>query len=313
VVTATLETDPATAELSIAQLSGPIDLHGSQIGDDEVGGPDALLRLRDGELSGWSGVHVALESEECPPVDPVGSGLNVTHNLEAHIDIVGGERLESALFVTETNIVAAGVRVTLPGSGTLLLEPGISIFTPWVDFVESFRFDSSLEGLPRVGEPYGFVLLDPALDPIEGTEWEDVWERCEVAAPGDVALEVLADGSLRVTWTAAAVVFGFDPEVGICFYQVQVRSASGDVVAGAETTQAEHVLPWSDLGGETPGVPAGTSYGSGLEDLEAGTYRVVVAAYANDDNYPFASTACRIEDRDAASSFTKEGDRIILG
>jgi hypothetical protein len=312
-LTATLEIDPAAGEVSIVQFSGPIDLHGSEIDDDEAGGPEALLRLRDGELSGWSGVHVALASEECPPVDPVGSGLSVTHNLEAHIDIVGGERLESAFFVTETNIVSAGVLVTLPGSGTLMLEPGTDIFSPWVDFVESFRFGDSLEGLPQAGEPYGFVLLDPARDPIEGTEWEDVWERCEVEAPGEVEIELLADGSLRVTWSAPPTVFGFDPEAGMGLYQVQVRSASGNVVAGAETTQPEHVLPWSDFGREAPGVPAGTSYGSGLEDLEAGTYVVVVSAYANDDNDPFASTACRMENGDAAGSFIKEGDRIIVG
>lgn len=313
VLTTTLDVDLAAGEVSIVQFSGPIHLHGAEIGDDEAGGGEALVRLRDGELPGWSGVHLSPESDECPPVDPAWSGLRVTHNLEAHIDIAGGERLESAFFVTETNIVSAGALVTLPGSGTLVLEAGTDIFSPWVDFVESFRFDGTLEGLPRAGEPYGFVLLDPGRNPIEGTEWEDVWERCEVDAPGDVELELLTDGSLRVTWSASPTVFGFDPGMGIGLYQVQVRSASGEVVAGAETTRPEHVLPWRDFGGEAPGVPAGTSYGSGLEDVEIGSYAVVVAAYANDDNDPFASAACRIENRDAAVTFTREADGISVG
>jgi hypothetical protein len=312
-VTTTLQTGHATGEVSVAQLTGSIDLHGSEIDDDAAGGPEALVRWHDGEATGWSGAHVSLENAECPPVDVSGSGLSVTHNLEAHIDMREGERFESLFLVTETNIVSSGVLVNLPGSGTIALDADSDIFTPWVDFVATFRFNSAEEGLPLVGEPYGFVLLDAAGEPIAGTEGEDAFGRCEVSPPRGLALEVLADGSIRVTWNGPPLAFGFDPLSEIGMYQVQVVSLSGQVVTGAEALQAEHTLPWQSFGGEAPGMPDGTTYGSALEDLADGTYLVTVAAYANDENQPDASTACRVEDRDEAVTFAKAGDQISTG
>jgi hypothetical protein len=267
VVTTTLELGPDGEDVSIAQLSGLIDLGAPGFDDDAAGGREAVIRLRDGESPGWSGIHVSLESKVCPPVDVSGSTLRVMHNLEAHLSIQEGEQSEGLFLVTETNIVSSGVLVTLPGAGTVLLEAGTDIFAPWVDFVEAFRFGQGMESPPAVGRPYRFVLLDAAGEPIAGTEWEDVFERCEVNPPGDLTLEVLEDGSVRVTWQAPPPAFGFDPLSGIGMYQVQVLGASGELVTGAETGQAEHILPWEDFGGEAPGVPDGATYGSGLEDL----------------------------------------------
>jgi hypothetical protein len=311
-ITATLDLGEAGDAAPVVRLSGLMGLHGPGPDDDTAGGPDALVRWAGGELAGWTADHPSAEPDPCPAVEADGGILSLFHNLSVHIDTIESERHISTNFGTETNIVSAGVRVTPPDGGTMALEPDTDIFTPWVDFAESFRFEGDFEGYPTVGERYGFVLLDALGDPIDGTEGEDVWERCDVLPPTDFDLEVLDDGSLRVSWTPSEIAFGFDPENGIGVYQVQVRAPGGEMVAGAETDHPEHVLPWEDFGGEAPGDPSGFSYGAGLGDLENGTYFVGVGVYAQDWDDPHASAACRVENRDEWVSFSKSEEGISV-
>ena len=311
-VTATLELDADGEGMSVVQFAGTIDLHGLGIEDDTAGGPDSLVRLPGREPAAWTAAHASLEREKCPPVDPEGSGLYATYNLAAHFDVSDGTQLESTSLGTETNIVSTGVLITLPGSGTLLLEPDTDIFTPWVDFIDMFRFHSDLEGRPVAGEPYRFVLVDVFGEPIEGSEGVDIWERCDLQPPTGLTLEALDDGSLRVSWVPSPDVFGFDPQAGIGIYQLLVLSPAGEMLLGAETDETEHVLPWEDFGGEAPGVPSGISYGSGLEHLEDGTYLIGVGAHANDEDRRYASTACRVENHDEGIFFTKDGEGITV-
>jgi hypothetical protein len=312
IITATLDLGEIIDVAPVVELSGPIELNGPGPGDDHAGGPDALVRWEDGELAGWTAIHLSADTEPCPAVVSEGGLLSLFHNLSAHIHIVDGERRITTNFVTETNIVSSGVLLTPPGGETMLLQPNTDIFTPWVDFVTDFRFEGGVAGFPTVGEPYGFVLLDALGEPLAGTQREDVWERCEVEPPTDFVLEVLDDGSLRVSWTPSEPAFGFDPENAIGVYQVQVRAPDGEMVAGAETDRPEHVLPWEDFGGEAPGDPSGFSYGAGLGDLENGTYFVGVGVYAQDWNDPHASTACRVENRDEGVSVSKSEEGISV-
>jgi hypothetical protein len=262
----------------------------------------------------WSAFHHDRRKPNC-------SSVNLGDELWFHGDIytaVGlasnGERAENSILESFTNIVSSGVRVDLPGGGTMVIPFYTDLFSPGADFVTEFRYLQMFDGLPASGQTYDFTLLDPFGQPIPGANSTDIWLSCPQDAPRNVAASLSANG-LEMTWDAVPPAAGFDPggPAALGFYQIEVGNPNngGNFGAGGMHTNA-HLIPFVGFGGFAPGFPDGMNFGSALSELPDGTYWIETIAFSAAVHAGGFGHECQIRSWDEQVYFDKLGDTITI-
>ena len=162
--------------------------------------------------------------------------------------------------------MSSALRVTAPDGQVFDVPFYTDIFRPGVDFINEFRFISANPGLPIVGQPYQFVLLDVLGQPIPGTETQDSFTQCYDTAPTQfiAAPNPALAQDVTVSWTGIPTVPGeFEPGVS-GFYQIglwPLEGQAGEFGASGIWSTA-HVIPWAPFTPRTPVHPMETTMAS---------------------------------------------------
>ncbi len=262
----------------------------------------------------WNGEHTNRKIVECPAwakalkfQGEVGNGRDL-----AYIPPWDGTN-----FHTESMIVSRQLQVETPDGQVILGSSQTDIFTPEVNFIDSFRFHANLEGTPLLSQLYRFTLLDNLGEEIPGLESFDQYIHCDHGAATNIRAVFDPESTLELTWDAPPLVPGrFEPLNGHGFYQVTLEHypyREEGSLYGAEAHLTTHKIPWDSFIPGSEGSPDGADYGVGLSELEDGTYIIQLAAY----NYYVPDEGengfdCRVTDSRHALIFTKQGSRITF-
>jgi hypothetical protein len=215
------------------------------------------------------------------------------------------------------------MRAESPDGTAYLADYYTNIFSPEVNFIDQFRFDTYVEGLPATGQSYQFTLLNVLGKPIYGVEDQDAFRRCEQGAATNLGavVHLTADNArvdyVELSWDAPEIIPEyFDPQSGNGFYQPILEGASwGEtgMLYGSESIQATHNIPWSSFEPGAAGFPDGQDYGISLSDLEDGQYILAVGVFSYYD--PPAGESgfdCRVSDSRYGLFLTKQGDQLTV-
>ena len=299
----------ADSPASVIHFVGGAEMHSSGVDDDRVNG---LSYVRSGEVS-WTGQHINQQIFECP--QELDKMLHFQGGVSNQRDLAFTPPLDSTYFQTETNIVSAQMKVETPDGQEILASYRTDIFTPQINFIDSFRFSTYTEGTPIIGELYHFTLLNVLGKPIPGANSSDSYIFCDHGAATNIRANYNPENFLELSWDAPELIPGhFDPENGYGFYQLTLESyprRNDDWRYGAETTLTTHKAPWNTFEPGSEGLAGGNDYGLSLSELEDGDYIVHVATY----NYykPAADEVgfdCRVVDSRQNLIITKSGNTI---
>lgn len=252
-------------------LNGEASIGASGLGDDMMWGTFEIPQ-RSGE---WSVTHLDRRKAAGPEVEM--DGLHMRADVRAHVGPNKGapSNMDTQLGV-RTNIVSSAVRVDLPTGGSVIVPYYTDVFSLDVDFFTSFRYSTSLPGLPVAGGTYTFTLLDALGNPIPGATDTDIYVGGYIPEPPtDVTASLVADG-ISMDWTEAATIpDAFDPANGIGFYQIGVSQMGGGGVFGANWIAGPpHLIPNSSaLFGDH-------DYGTPLSELADGNYIIIVMSFS---------------------------------
>lgn len=272
----------------VIKLEGIIKTFGSGVTDDVANG-DWETEFGDGT---WSCAHLDRRRVKIP--EPP-SGFYFGVDVYSHrSDDAAGTHLETLLEV-RTNVVAANVRVDIPGNGSVILDPYTDIFSPDVDFVTRFRFLSEVSGRPVVGNPHIFTALDIAGQPIEGVTSSDTYiGQYELDPPTNVVLSKLTEG-LKASWYQDEYYEGaFDLTNGIGFNQIDVCTDLTRVAVYGKNgiLSNEFTIPTEDL----------ATLGSGTYELRVASFSVAPEGSAG------RGLECNSADSREFKTFTLDGN-----
>lgn len=297
-----------TAGGSVIKLTGLIEARGASVRDDSAGGAWQTAQ----DENEWSAVHHDRRNPKCPAVE-LGEGLYFGGDVYSAVGIHPDEsRDEETILEGFSNIVSSGMRVTLPNGDALIAPLFTDLFSPTVDFIDTFRFLNSFGGLPVSGGAYSFTLLDVFGQPIPGASTTDVWFACAMDAPRNVEAVVDVDG-IHVTWDAVAPASGFDPSNLIGFYQIELGPEIGDGSFGAnDIHMPAHLIPAASFGGFSVGSPDGNDFGNALEEMSDGTYQFSVISFSQAFGLGSVGLECQIRANGEQIHFEKSGETITL-
>lgn len=285
----------------VIKLTGLANTFAANVRDDSASGN---WKTAD-ELGVWSAVHHDRRNPKCPAVQ-------VDNNLFFHPDVYAGvgvasdeERNEGTLLEGYTNIVSSGMKVEAPDGSVYIVPFFTDLFSPSVDFVNEFRFLTSLLGLPQAGSNYSFTLLDVFGQPIPGTTVTDIWFACTMGPPRNVSTSMDSAGFM-VSWDPVTPAPGFDPggSPQLGFYQIELSGLYGS--NGIQTNS--HLIPFADFGGFAFGTPDGFDNGMALDQFADGVYAFDVIAFS----VPVPGSGgfgleCQIRDQREQTVFEKAG------
>lgn len=304
-----------TAGGGVIKFTGTVVTGGPSVKDDSTNG---VWQTADGS-GDWFAQHHDRREPKCPTLN-LGSDLWFQGDTYAAIGFSSdGGRNETTILESMTNIVSSGVRVELPGGGTMVIPFFTDLFSPNVDFVSEFRFLGAPEGLPDSGGTYTFTLLDIFGQSIAGATSTDTWLACPQDAPRHVSAELGTDG-IFMTWDPVTPASGFDPGgfTPLGFYQVEVFSSGGDGGYGAGGIHtASHLIPYAGFGGSAPGFPDGNDFGNGLLELPDAQlpnawYGIDTIAFSVAVHTGGFGLECQIRSWDEQVYFEKSGETITL-
>lgn len=302
---------PAEADspASVIRFVGGAEMYSSGVDDDRASG---LSYLTPGEVA-WTGRHINQQIFECPQeLDEMLHFQGEVNNLR---DLAFTPPLDKTNIQAETNVVSAQMQVETPDGQVILASYWTDIFTPHINFIDSFRFSTGVDGTPIIDEPYHFTLLDVLGKPISGVESRDSYIFCDHGAATNIRANYNPENFLELSWDAPELIPGrFDPENDHGLYQLALESyprRDDGRSYGAQTTFATHKAPWTTFEPGSEGLAGGTNYGVSLSELEDGDYIISVATY----NYyePAAGEVgfdCRVVDSRQNLIITKLGNTI---
>ncbi|MEW5941061.1 MAG: hypothetical protein AB1750_15445 [Chloroflexota bacterium] len=268
----------ASTNGSIVRLDGSLRTFGASVRDDTAGG---TWQTSD-QQGDWKAGHHDRRQVRCPIVD-VGGDLWFEAGVTGVIQLDDQNAQHPSFNLHgDTNIVSAGMLVVSPDGSSSVIPFYTDLFSPNVDFVNTFRYLEGYDGsLPVAGGTYKFTLLDVFGNPIPGTTQTDTWYGCTMDAPRNVSASVIAEG-IWVTWDAAPSAPGFDPSSGIGFYQIVLfPDGPGDGGYGANLILfTAHLIPLASFGGFAPGDPDGNDFGMALSELADGIYAFDVISFS---------------------------------
>jgi len=192
--------------------------------------------------------------------------------------------------------------------------PYTDLFSPFVNFVNEFRYLSNLEGPPISGEIYSFTLLDILGNPIAGATAEDIWTGCAQGAPVNIQLEDTIGEDVLMSWNDVLIADGWDPSGGIGFYQIGIsplfESETSYGASGIATNK--HLIPWDPPEENfSEGDPDGSNFGKPIIKLDDGEYEVGIGAYADaPDGSGGSGLECAVYDSSEFYMMNKIGNEL---
>ena len=302
---------------AVIHLIGAVDLGSSGIMDDLLSG---TAYISTGEIA-WSGEHTTHDIVMCPP--GLDSALSFLGEFGLHRDLAYVPPFDVTNFQGETNIVSYQMRVEAADGTSFLAGYNTDIFSPDVNFIDQFRFDTHQAVTPLAAQNYVFTLLNVLGNPIYGVEDQDVFRRCEQGAATNprAVVHILPDTDqvdyVEVIWDAPEIIPGyFEPQNGNGFYQLTLEYNPWRETArlyGSESLQPTHNIPWNTFEPGAAGFPDGQDYGISLAELEDGQYILLVGVYSYYDP-PEGETGfdCRVYDSRHGLFLTKQGNQITV-
>ena len=272
---------PVEGEPFVIRFDGKVFVNGSGVKDDESQG-DHISDRREGA---WEAEHHDRRRPHCGEmIDP---SLQFNQDLYAHQDIAPPTPHYYKLYEAYTRIVSSGMLVDTPDGQTVYVPSYTDIFSPYVDFVNEFRYLLQLEGAPISGEIYTFTLLDILGNPIPGAVAEDIWTGCTQEAPGNIQLSYNVEDSIHMTWDPVPIADGWDPggeqhEQQVGYYQIGISPIfeSQTSYGSAGIASPRHIIPWGSFVEGENGDPDGTDFGLSLSELDDGVYDVSLEAFS---------------------------------
>jgi hypothetical protein len=295
----------------IFKFSGIFEVKGSGVADDlaygdfQSGGP----------IGTWRGSHHDRRQSKCPAVDTGGERLNM--DVSAHIDLDNPtEGIGYQVEANGINIVASALKVTTPDGEVIIVPYYTDIWSPDADFVDTFRFGQSFDGvLPISGLPYQFVLLDIFGNPIPGTETQDTWTHCGAAGPTDFNTSPNpGDGQdILLSWAGIPDVEGeFVPGVtGYFQFGIHPWEWDGSEFGADFMAQTNHLIPWNSFTPGDKGTPDGRNVGVSLSEFADGSYLIDVGAlYDANPAYGGFGHECMVGHSSQTLLMEKVGDTL---
>jgi len=204
---------------------------------------------------------------------------------DAYLALVGPatlpveERSPCLILGIETSKAMDGVRVDLPGGGSVIVPAYTDVFSPEVDQATVFRFATCVQGMPVAGGEYIFTGLDAAGEPIAGARSSDVWVGVEPPAPPTNVRAELTDDGILVSWDESPVIPGsFEPAARpqLGWYQLQISNMeTGEFVYGAGGIRESPYLVPRDGADVAVG-----DCGLSLEEMEDGVYSLAAILHS---------------------------------
>ena len=295
---------------AVVRMVGTAEMGASGIRNDQLNGS---AYLRGGEVA-WNSVHTSLEMVECPALD---AALSFLGEFGLHRDLAYIPAFDVTNFHGETNIVSLQMRAEAPDGTAYLADYHTDIFSPDVNFIDQFRFDTHVVGTPPAGQPYHFALLDGLGELIPGGEDDDTFRRCDQGAATNIRGVFRLENHLELTWDAPEIIPGyFDPENGYGSYQLVLEHnpwMESGMLYGAETITALHHAPWNSFEPGAAGSPDGNDYGISLSELEDGQYILFVGTFSYYEPPEGESGCdCRVQDSRHALFIYKQGNEITV-
>ena len=302
---------------AVVRLVGAAEMGSSGIRNDRLSGTAYTAA---GEIP-WSGEHTTHDIVLCPP--GLDSALSFLGEFGIGRELATIPPLDVTHFNGETNIVSAQMRAEAPDGTAYLADYHTGIFSPDVNFIDQFGYDTHVVGTPPTGQSYQFTLLNVLGNPIFGVEDQDVFRRCEQGAGTNLraVVHLLPDTDqvdyVEVLWDAPEIIPGyFDPENGNGFYQLVLESTpwrEDGMMYGSESIQATHHIPWKSFEPGAAGFPSGHDYGISLAELEDGQYILFIGVYSYYDPPEGESGFdCRVQDSRHGLFLTKQGNQITV-
>ena len=280
VILATFQIPPELGSgTTVLKLVGQASMGGPGLSDDVMSGTWYAKDPQGNVSQGpWSAtLHLDRRNVTAPPVDLNDPTLHLWFNVDVYAGLDGPgtlppeQRNPSTILGCMSNIVMDSVRVACPNGKLLIIPPYTDVFSPGVDWVTLFRFNTSPPGLPVAGGKYTFTALDVAGDPIPGVKATDVWVGVQPPDPPTNVQASITAGGIMVTWDNVPVIPGsFDPTSGLGFYQLELRRIQPDVleVYGANgIAYPFHLIPK-----DKNAFVLGQDHGLSLSELSDGTY-----------------------------------------
>jgi hypothetical protein len=301
---------------AVIRLVGAAEMGSAGVKNDRFSGTSFLST---GEVA-WSGVHTGLETVACPAWD---KALSFLGEFGLHRDLAYIPPFDVTNFHGETNIVSFQMRAEAPDGEAYLADYQTDIFSPEVNFIDQFRFDTSHAGAPLVDQPYHFALLDVLGVPLPGAEDQDTFRRCDQGAATDLraVVHLRPDTDqvdyVELVWDAPEIIPGyFDPANGNGFYQLILEYTpwrETDTLYGSESLQSTHHIPWNSFEPGAAGFPDGHDYGISLAELEDGQYILFIGVFSYYDPPEGESGFdCRVQDSRQGLFLTKQGNQITV-
>ncbi|MFN2303803.1 MAG: carboxypeptidase regulatory-like domain-containing protein, partial [Anaerolineales bacterium] len=303
---------PIEGKPFVIRFDGEIDVNGIGIVDDRGEGKH-ISENGDGP---WFALHYY-------PHKPCGEcalspSLPLEADLFVHQDLALATPHCISIYGGGTRIVSSGMIVETSEGETFHMEPYTDIFSPGVDFITEFGYQTILEGKPISGEVYTFTLLDILGNPIPGATTQDIWTACTQGAPQNINLpETVEGGDVDMSWDSVDDAPGFDPDGDpqVGFYQIDITPVSdAPTVYGANwISSTSHVIPWADFEPNTPGAPNGFDYGESLSELVDGNYEVSLGAVSEAlPEWGGTGLECTVFDSSQFFSMRKTGDELFF-
>ena len=228
----------------------------------------------------WVGSQIDHQVIVCPEVEVMEEVY--TYDVYAHSNIATDPSEDTGLFESITLIASSALRVETPEGEEIVVQEYTDIFTPDVDFIDSFRYLVSSPGFPTVGQPYGFTLLDVLGSPIPGTEVEDIWYACSQDAAENLQAVYSPGEHISLAWDAVDVVPGefdpsADPQIGEYKLNIFPIHPEGPTTFGAAgIASSHHIVPWESFDPGVEGEPDGTNFGVSLSELQEGVFEIEI-------------------------------------
>jgi hypothetical protein len=266
-----------------------------------------------GEIE-WHGVHINSDVLDCPQV--IDEILHFQGEVGNSRDLAFSPPQDVTNFFAETNIVSYQIQVELPDGQLFLVPYHTDIFSPTINFIDSFRFAGHLEGAPLVNKRYRFKLLDITGEPIPGAESFDTYIFCDHGAATNTRMVFEQKNFLEVIWDSPELIPDrFDPENGNGVFQIILEKYpinEGGLLYGAEMYTPSHKIPWNPFEAGVKGLPEGFDYGVSLSELEDGMFSISVTS----SNYYEPAEGevgfdCGVRDSSQNLIFEKLGSTII--
>jgi hypothetical protein len=302
---------------AVVRLVGTAEMGSGGIRNDRLSGTAYTTA---GEIP-WRGEHSTHDIVLCPP--GMDSALSFLGEFGLHRDLAFIPPFDVTNFHGETNIVSSQMRAEAPDGTAYLADYHTDIFSPDVNFIDQFRFDTHVEVSPVTSQSYQFTLLNVLGNPVSGVEDQDVFRRCDQGAATNLRAVVHMRPDMEqvdfveLVWDAPEIITGyFDPQSGNGFYQLVLEGALWEetgMLYGSESIQATHNIPWISFEPGAAGFPSGHDYGISLSELEDGQYIITIGVFSYYDP-PAGETGfdCRVSDSRHGLFLTKQGDQITV-